>query len=92
MQGFDELWLGDSILNFLALHKDLMQTITRDGTSVFVAAVPGPGNHVACMLLLSRSVHHWLERLQVILSTTSCGGWSMAAMCFTMHIPKSLLS
>ena len=51
MQGFDELWLGDSILKFLASHKDLVQTVTRDGTSVFVAAVPGPGSPIACMVL-----------------------------------------
>ena len=91
MQGFDELWLGDSILKFLASNKDLMQTVTRDGTSVFVAAVPGPGIYVACMLLLSGASSS-AERLQVILSTTFCGGWSVAAMCFTMHIPKLSLS
>ena len=53
MQGFDELWLGDSILHFLALHGDLMRTVTKDGTSVFVAAVPGLAIFTACMLLFS---------------------------------------
>ena len=41
MQGFDELWLGDSILNFLSKQQDIMSTVTQDGASVFVAAVPG---------------------------------------------------
>ena len=84
MQGFNEFWLGDSVLNFLALHKDLMQTVMLDGTSVFVAAVPATGALIACCC--SQEHPSLLKPLQVILSTTFCGGWSMAAMCFTGHV------